>query len=262
MQELVLKGLEHVCDAFDEYEHPNVISLRMTGLSVSEAIARGQSLLQDLVTRQRREGGYMSSGTFTAELTRIEDAEGYILYQDLKPVSQGLRYFGGDLEDYRDTAARFVFLSYSHKDARFTKILAKQLELRGLRLWFDRNDIETESTLLRFGISEDEDSRLVRSLKRAIDRASWLLLVVSSHSIQSRWVEAEVALAVREGTRAHVPIAHLLLETSILSAAPTWVSAAASSSHCYDFSRWENDASWSEPLKKLLEDVFRYRGHD
>ncbi|VEN75128.1 hypothetical protein EPICR_60115 [Candidatus Desulfarcum epimagneticum] len=258
MPELVLKGLEHVYDAFDEYEHPNHISLRVTGLSVSEAITRGRSLLQSMVTRQRREGGFLSSGTFSAELTRIEDSEGYILYQDLKPVREGLRYFGDDLEDYRDAVAEFVFLSYSHRDARFTEQIAKQLEIRGLRLWFDRNDIQTESSLLRFGNSEDEDSRLLRVLEHAIDRAKWLLLVVSSNSIDSKWVKAEVAFSVRED----VPIACLLLERSNIAAAPAWVSAAASNSHCYDFSGWDQGGSWNRPLKKLLEDVFRYRGHD
>jgi hypothetical protein len=260
-KELVIKGVEHVYDAFDEYEYPNEISLHVTGLSVSEAVAQGQSLLQDLVNRGRREGGYLSSGTFVAELTRIEDAEGYILFQDLKPVSGGLRYFGGDLEDHRDVTARFVFLSYSHKDTRFAEALSQQIEVRGLRLWFDRNDLQTESALLRFGISEDEDSKLVSCLKRAIDRASWLMLVISRHSVQSRWVEAEVGLAAREGTKAHVPIACLLLETAILDTAPAWVSSAAAS-HVYDFSAWETDGSWNAPLKKLVEDVFRYRGHE
>ncbi|MFO1531851.1 MAG: toll/interleukin-1 receptor domain-containing protein [Kiritimatiellia bacterium] len=261
MPELVLKGVEHVYDAFDEYEHPNEISLRVTDVSVPEAIVRGQSLLQDLVTRERRAGGYLSTGTFVAELTRIEDAEGYILFQSLEPVKGGLRYFGGDLEDYRDVAARFIFLSYSHKDTSFAEALSKQLELRGLRLWFDRNDIETEKVLLRFDMSENENTKLVRSLERAIDRASWLLLVISSHSVQSKWVEAEVGLAIREGTKARVPIACLLLERTIMDSAPEWVRAAASTSHVYDFSQWQNEGAWDYPLKKVLEEVFRYRGN-
>jgi hypothetical protein len=59
-----------------------------------------------------------------------------------------------------------------------------------------------------------------------------------------------------------VPIACLLLEKTILDGAPEWVRAAASTSHVYDFSTWQNEAAWNEPLTTLLTEVFRYRGHD
>ena len=260
MPPLVLKGLEHVYDAFDEYEHPNLISLGVPEMSLPEAIMFGQSLLQDLVDRERREGGYMSTGSFIAELTRIEDDDGYIFYQNADAIKKGLRYFGGELEDYRDVAARFVFLSYSHRDEGFANKLVKSIEQFGLRTWFDRNDLITETSLLRFGTSIEQDTLLMRTLENALDRANRVLLVLSRHSVQSTWVEAEIALALQEGRRENIPVDCLLLERDILNNSPNWITSAVQAYGCYDFSDWQEDLCWNSSFKKLLKVAFRYKG--
>jgi hypothetical protein len=93
MSDLILKGVEHVYDAFDEYEHPNPIEVRVSGITLEEAVARGRSLLQEMVDRERKTGGFSSSGTFCAVLTRIEDAAGAVLYEE-QPAANGIMMLG------------------------------------------------------------------------------------------------------------------------------------------------------------------------
>lgn len=260
MKELVIKGVEQVYDAFDEYEHANPIELRLNDISLSEAIAQGRSLLQSMVDKVRKEGGFLATGSFIAELTRIEDVNGYVLYLDSGPVDRGLRFFGGDLEDYRDVASRFVFISYSHKDEPFVCALVREIQKRGIRLWFDRDDISTEARLLRFDTTSDDETVMLKILTRVIDRAERLLLVASKNSIGSRWVETEVSLVLKEGERWKIPIDCLLIEKDILPEAPAWVSSLAEVHRLYDFSNWQDPESWGSILPTLLTEAFHYKG--
>ena len=221
---------------------------------------QGRSLLQSMVDKDRKEGGFLSTGTFIAELTRIEDEDGYVLYLDSGPVERGLRFFGGDLEDYRDASSRFVFISYSHKDELFVSALVREIQKYGIRLWFDRDDVSTEARLLRFDATSENETVLFKMLERAIDRAERLLLVVSKNSIGSRWVEAETSLALKEVTRWKIPIDCLLIEKNILLEAPAWVSGLAGVHRFYDFSNWQNPESWGSVLPTLLIEGFHYKG--
>jgi hypothetical protein len=91
MADLILKGVEHVYDAFDEYEHPNPIEVRVSGIALEEAMTRGRALLQQTVDRKR--GGFSSSGTFCAVLIRIEDADGAVLYEE-QAAANGIMMLG------------------------------------------------------------------------------------------------------------------------------------------------------------------------
>jgi restriction system protein len=86
-------GVEHVYDAFDEYEHPNAMPpFQVKASSVEEAISKGEKSLQSIITEQRKNLGSLSSGTFIAEIVQILDNTGEVLFQRQEPfaiIAQG-----------------------------------------------------------------------------------------------------------------------------------------------------------------------------
>ena len=259
MVDLVLRGLEHVYDAFDEYEHPNDITLLVSGMSLDMAIASGVTLLQDMVLRDRHAGGYMATGTFVAELLCIEDSDGFIHYQSPVAAPKGLRRFGGDLEDYRCAFGSLMFLSYSHRDSEFVNKLSLDIARRGFQTWMDHNDIGIEEELVNSGRPTSLRPELKEVLARAVTRANRLLLIVSEHSVKSEWVQVEVGFALAKGQRDRVPIDHLIIDDCATQKWPPWM-AATKSSNIFDFSRWRDLKAYGETLKALLEINYIYKG--
>ncbi|MEK6887958.1 MAG: hypothetical protein AABX14_03375 [Candidatus Aenigmatarchaeota archaeon] len=67
-----IEAVEEVHDAFDEFEHYNFRpDVTVEADSTDEAIAIGGRLHQEAVERERREGGFMGSGSFYAIVTRV-----------------------------------------------------------------------------------------------------------------------------------------------------------------------------------------------
>lgn len=74
MAKYLIKSVEHVYDAFDEYEHANTLKpLVIEADSVKDAAMIGQKLLQDQIHNNRKEGGFLSSGTFIVELKSVTE---------------------------------------------------------------------------------------------------------------------------------------------------------------------------------------------
>jgi len=90
-----------------------------------------------------------------------------------------------------------VFMSYSHKDKAFAAGLANSLRLAGIEVWIDEIG-------LKIGDS------LIERISRAIAEAGFLVAVISSNSVDSRWVQTELQLAmtkeVEEGRVRVLPI--------------------------------------------------------
>lgn len=78
---------------------------------------------------------------------------------------------------------RDVFISYNHQDKRFVERLAADLTAFGLSVWWDEWE-------MRVGDS------LIDKINDGITTSSWLAVVLSPHSIQSRWVKRELAAAL------------------------------------------------------------------
>ena len=76
-----------------------------------------------------------------------------------------------------------VFLSHSSADKTFARRLAKKLRAEEIYVWIDEVD-------LRIGES------LVDRIAEAIDQTDYLLAIISSNSITSRWVQKELSLAM------------------------------------------------------------------
>jgi len=72
-----------------------------------------------------------------------------------------------------------IFISHSSKDKPFVTKLAMDLVYRDIAVWFDRWELETGDSL-------------IQKIYNSIDESSYLLVVLSSSSINSKWVEKEL----------------------------------------------------------------------
>ena len=103
------------------------------------------------------------------------------------------------LPSLRGAAIQFFtcFISYSSADQSFADRLYADLQNKGVRCWFAPHDVKGGRKL----------HEQVHDAIRIYDR---LLLILSDHSMNSRWVETEIAAArkreIREGRRVLFPI--------------------------------------------------------
>lgn len=83
MQLYTIVAVEHVYDAFDEYEHTNPLPMvQVKAASEADARTKGERALSTLVIETRREGGFLSSGSFVPQIVEIRDAAGAIRYEE------------------------------------------------------------------------------------------------------------------------------------------------------------------------------------
>ncbi len=78
------------------------------------------------------------------------------------------------------------FLSYAHDDAEFVRDLARALSRKGGKVWID------------FAEMRSGDS-LVDRITEAVVAADYIIAVVSSTSVSSRWCKKELAIAITRG---------------------------------------------------------------
>src|SRR5947207_14471809 len=80
---------------------------------------------------------------------------------------------------------RDVFLSYSSQDRRFAERLAGDLVGHGLRVWWDRWEMQVGDFL-------------IAKIQEGILTSSWLTVVLSPTSVASNWVKRELASALAD----------------------------------------------------------------
>ncbi len=77
------------------------------------------------------------------------------------------------------------FISYSHSDKAFARRLHDSLQGRGIRCWLDEHALVP-------------GDRIMRAVNKAIRVNDKLLLCCSEASLQSSWVEDEIAAAIKK----------------------------------------------------------------
>jgi hypothetical protein len=85
-----------------------------------------------------------------------------------------------------------VFISYSQKDKDFVERLKSNLQMAGLRVWMDVEQIAA-------------GSNWQKAIEHGLEQASVLLYVSSMHSIDSLWIAREIE-AYRSSERKVIPI--------------------------------------------------------
>jgi hypothetical protein len=134
-----------------------------------------------------------------------------------------------------------LFISYSHRDNSFVDKIEKYLNEKGIRFWRD--------------IHHATAGRLETQVDRAIRLNPTVLLVLSSHSIESDWVQHEARLARRleleTGRDVLCPIA---LDDSWKDCSwPERLREQIMEYNILDFSAWNNDDSLQHMFNRLLK---------
>jgi hypothetical protein len=135
------------------------------------------------------------------------------------------------------------FISYASTDHAFAERLYADLQNKGVRCWFAPKDMQ---------IGDEFRSRIDASI-HLHDR---LLLILSEHSIKSRWVQKEVETAfekeAKENRRVLFP---LRLDDAIMDMIVGWAADIRRQRHIGDFTRWKDHDAYQQAFTTLLRDL-------
>lgn len=133
------------------------------------------------------------------------------------------------------------FLSYSHNDEEFAKRLYNDLQGNGVRCWFAPEELKG-GDFYRHKI--DESIRLYDKV----------LLLLSEHSVKSKWVEEEVEKAWKkedqQNTQALFPIR---LDDAVMKTERRWASQVRFLRHIENFTGWKDYETYQCHFQRLLD---------
>jgi len=86
-----------------------------------------------------------------------------------------------------------VFLSYAGADREFAKRLVADLERQGIRVWFPDREIAVGDSL-------------PKRIGDAMNSSQWVAVILSPDALNSKWLQTELKLALREESRRDRPL--------------------------------------------------------
>lgn len=135
------------------------------------------------------------------------------------------------------------FISYSSKDDAFAKRLHADLQSHNVRCWFAPEDLKIGD---RIRLRIDESIRMYDKL----------LLVLSEHSVSSKWVEFEVEAAMDKEQEGKPPVLFpIRLDRSVMDSATAWAAHIRRTRHIGDFTNWKNHDDYQKAFERLLRDL-------
>jgi hypothetical protein len=146
-------------------------------------------------------------------------------------------------KDGQAAAYHPCFISYSHQDEAFAERLHADLEQQGVQCWFAPHD-------MRIG------DKIRPTIDGSIQEHDKLLLILSEHSIDSDWVEAEVETAwEKERKLKQAMLFPIRLDDTVMDTDQAWAAHIRRTRHIGDFGRWEDDEVYQKALERLLRDL-------
>lgn len=135
------------------------------------------------------------------------------------------------------------FISYSSKDEAFARQLHIDLQAVGVQCWFAPEDMK---------IGDELRSRIDES----IHMQDKLLLVLSEHSLTSRWVQKEVESAFeKEAKQDCLVLFPIKIDDAIMKSSAGWAADIRRMRHIGDFSQWRNHETYQQALSRLIRDL-------
>lgn len=143
------------------------------------------------------------------------------------------------------------FISYSSKDQGFAERLHNDLQAKGVRCWFAPHDIQG-------------GRKIHEQIDHAIRVYDKLLLILSKHSMKSKWVDTEVYKARKreetEKRRMLFPISlveHAVIQQWEVFNTDSGQDMAREVRDYYipDFTDWKNHEAYQKEFDKLLRDL-------
>lgn len=135
------------------------------------------------------------------------------------------------------------FISYSSKDSKFAEKLYAKLQSHGVNCWFAPYDLK---------IGDKFRQRIEESI-REIDK---LLVILSSNSISSSWVEEEVESALERERREQRPILlPIRIDNAVMDSEQAWASSLRRLRHIGDFTEHKTSKIFRGAMERLLRDI-------
>ena len=134
------------------------------------------------------------------------------------------------------------FISYSSKDQECVERLHNDLQAKGVRCWFAPEDLKIGD---KFRTRIDEAIRIHDKL----------LLVLSEHSVNSKWVEKEVETAFDKETPDHTVLFPIRLDEAVMKTDRAWAADIRRTRHIGDFCHWKDHDAYQKAFDRLLQDL-------
>lgn len=135
------------------------------------------------------------------------------------------------------------FISYSHKDEDFVLKLWNDLQNKGVRCWYAPEDLE-------YG------DRFREKIEDAIISHEKLIIVLSSNSMKSGWVEDEIETVMeKEYKTSDTLFIPIRIDDSLWQLETAWGNKIKRTRHIGDFSRWQNRDEYLKSFKKLIMSI-------
>lgn len=245
-------GVEEVYDAFDVFEHSNALApVVIEASSIEDARREGANALTNDIRAAR--AGFRQSGDFVSSVTQIIDSDGYLVYQDTSGMVRGLPFPSderslGLLAAGLQTDTRTCFLSYNSEDTDFVRVLFNELLTHRFLCWFAPERPEMPS------IDRIDNETLELRLTEAIYSSRVVLVIISDHSIKSRWVNFEVSKAIEKNRSATIPqLIGLRIEESNVAA--SWILPLIKNHLLLDFKNWRDGHWFSNRVAELASQL-------
>jgi TIR domain/Pentapeptide repeats (8 copies) len=135
------------------------------------------------------------------------------------------------------------FISYSSHDEALAQRLHTDLRAHKVRCWFAPEDLK---------IGDEFRSRIDESIQ-VYDR---LLLILSEHSVTSRWVQKEVETAFeKEGKENRIVLFPIRIDEAVIHSAVGWAADIRRQRHIGDFRQWKDHDAYQQTFQRLLRDL-------
>jgi hypothetical protein len=135
------------------------------------------------------------------------------------------------------------FISYSSHDEALAQRLHTDLQAHKVRCWFAPEDLK---------IGDEFRSRIDESIQ-VYDR---LLLILSEHSVTSRWVQKEVETAFeKEGKENRIVLFPSRIDEAVIHSAIGWAADIRRQRHIGDFRQWKDHDAYQQTFQRLLRDL-------
>jgi uncharacterized protein YjbI with pentapeptide repeats len=137
------------------------------------------------------------------------------------------------------------FISYASRDQAFAERLYAGLQNKGVRCWFAPEDMKI-------------GDRIRDTIDQQIRLREKLLLILSTASITSTWVEDEVEVALEEeraSPERRTVLVPITIDRAIEETNRAWARTIKRTRHIGDFTRWEDDDTYQAALARLLRDL-------
>jgi len=135
------------------------------------------------------------------------------------------------------------FISYCAADEKFVRRLHGDLESAKIRSWFAPVNMRA-GDLIR------------QRLDEAVALSEKLVVVLSSASIASQYVEQEVEAAIeKERQQKRLVLIPIMVDRAVFNASSGWPAFVRRTRHIADFSNWNSWSRYRSALERLIADV-------